>query len=126
MTTMRNTTFTLALAALGLAAVAGSPTTAEADSFEPGVWRARTIEALDSRVFTEVFYAGEPARVWLRGDGDTDLDLYVWDENNRLICASENYGDRESCSWQPRWTGEFYIEVVNLGPVYNVADIGTN
>lgn len=126
MKTIRKATSALALAAAGFAAVAGSPMTAQANSPEPGVWSARTIGALSSRVFTEVFYAGVPAQVWLRGDGDTNLDLYVWDENNRLVCASETYGDREICRWHPRWTGQFYIEIVNFGSVYNVADIGTN
>lgn len=66
-------------------------------------------------VFNSVFRGGERAYVAISGDGDSDLDLFVYDENNNLICRSNTAGDDESCAWQPRWTGRFRIEVRNLG-----------
>ncbi len=72
------------------------------------------------------FRAGEPARIWLTGDGDTDLDLYVYDQNGNRICASLGAWDRESCSWTPRWTGPFTIQVRNLGGVWNAYTLTTN
>lgn len=106
-----------------LAAAVG--TSAQAHSGNPGVW-TEWIEARSDHVFEAVFYGGAPAYVWLLGDGASDLDLYVYDENDRLICSSESYDDHESCSWVPRWTGKFSIRIVNLGRVFNVAEIGTN
>lgn len=49
----------------------------------------------------------------ISGDGSGDLDLYVYDENDNLICKSESYGNKESCTWNPRWTGMFKIKVMN-------------
>lgn len=72
------------------------------------------------------FRAGEPARIWLVGDGDTDLDLYVYDQNGNRICASLGAWDREACAWTPRWTGPFTIRVRNLGGVWNAYTMTTN
>jgi len=65
------------------------------------------------------FQGGVSAGVILEGNGNTDLDLYVFDGNGNLICSSLSYTDRESCYWTPLWTGVFQIEVVNLGPISN-------
>lgn len=108
-----------------LGGIVAGANSAAADSRNPGGWYQR-IDAYSNHVFHEVFYAGEQAQVHVLGDGDTDLDLFVYDENGELICSSETFSDRESCSWYPRWTGSFYIEVMNLGSVYNQADVITN
>lgn len=121
MSGISRTTAAFALLAAGLAGATG----AGAHSGNPGVW-TEWIEARSDHVFEAVFYAGAPAHVWLLGDGASDLDLYVYDENERLICASESYDDRERCSWVPRWTGKFSIKIVNHGTIFNVAEIGTN
>jgi hypothetical protein len=70
--------------------------------------------------------AGELAEVAISGDGGTDLDLFVYDENGNLICSSTGYFDDEYCSWVPEWTGEFRIIVVNRGPRYNTYQLWTN
>ncbi|MEM9684522.1 MAG: hypothetical protein AAF942_14715, partial [Pseudomonadota bacterium] len=58
-----------------------------------------------------VFRGGEVAEIAVMGDGDANLDLFVFDELNNQICASSRYADREYCRWTPRWTGPFRIEV---------------
>jgi len=52
-----------------------------------GGTRRFTTEVLagDTDVFIDSFRAGERAIVTVVGDGDTDLDLYVYDEHNSLI-----------------------------------------
>lgn len=84
------------------------------------------VEAFSTVVYQERFVGGEVAAISLRGDGDTDLDLYVYDENGNLVAHSAGYSDRESVAWMPRWTGTFRIEVRNLGGVWNRFTIGTN
>ena len=84
------------------------------------------VRGLARDVFTVSFTGGYPAAVGISGDGDTDLDLYVYDENGNLICRSDRYGDDELCRWNPRWTGPFRIEVRNLGPVPNRYVLRTN
>ena len=92
----------------------------------PASW-VRVVEANSRwRLGSVNFRAGEPARVWLAGDGDTDLDLYVYDEHGNTICTGLSFSDRESCSWTPRWTGPFTIEVRNLGGVWNRFQLATN
>lgn len=63
--------------------------------------------------------AHETAKVGISGDGDTDLDLFLYDENGNEVCSSTRSGDDEYCEVRPRWTGRFYIRVKNYGSVSN-------
>lgn len=72
------------------------------------------------------FRGGEVARVALRGDGDTDLDLYVYDDNGYLIMRDENPYDLGLVEWVPRWNATYTIVVRNRGPVYNQYAVVTN
>lgn len=72
------------------------------------------------------FWANELAEVCVSGDGDTDLDLYIYDENDHLIASDTDYTDDCVCRWIPAWTGTFYVKVVNRGAVYNNFAIWTN
>ena len=65
------------------------------------------------------FVGGYPASAGISGDGDTDLDLYVYDQYGNLACSSTEDEDTEVCSWTPKWTGSFRIVVKNRGSVYN-------
>jgi len=77
-------------------------------------------------VFTIKYRGNRTAEVAVIGDGDTDLDLFVYDENGHLICSDRDSTDRTYCAWEPSWTGKFKIKIENLGSVYNVYDIITN
>ena len=72
------------------------------------------------------FWASELAEVCVSGDGDTDLDLYVYDENGNLIGSDDDYSDECVVRWVPKWTGTFIIKVVNRGALYNNFAIWTN
>ena len=72
------------------------------------------------------FWANEIAEVAVSGDGDTDLDLYVYDENGNLIASDTDYTDDCYVRFCPRWTGLFRIKIVNRGSVYNNYAIVTN
>lgn len=85
-----------------------------------------SVAAYDTHTYTVRFYAGETARVGVVGDGDSDLDLMVYDENGHLIVSDTRYGDRCLVTWTPKWTGTFHIKVVNRGAVYNDYRIGVN
>ena len=65
------------------------------------------------------FRGHEVAEIAVIGDGDTDLDLYVYDENNHLIVSDTDFGDDCYVSFTPKWTGTFRIKIKNLGNVYN-------
>ena len=76
--------------------------------------------------FQVTFRGYESARVAVRGDGSSDLDLYVYDENGNQVAKDDDYTDNCLASWTPRWTGAFTIVVVNRGGDYNQYAICTN
>ena len=85
-----------------------------------------SVLAGDTDVFRITFRGGEWAEVTVVGDGDTDLDLYVYDENGNLVDSDTDDTDVAYCAWIPRWTGTFRVEVKNWGRVYNRYSITTN
>ena len=76
--------------------------------------------------YTASFVANELAEILVSGDGDTDLDLYVYDSNGNLIGKDTDYSDDCYVRWVPAWTGRYTIRIVNRGPVYNRFVILTN
>jgi hypothetical protein len=102
-------------AGMGSASAAGGPKTHQ-DTVQPGA----------TDVYSVVFTGGQLAEAGIAGDGESDLDLLVYDENDHLVCRSDSSSDREYCRWWPRWTGPFRIEVQNLGRVANLYRVATN
>lgn len=76
--------------------------------------------------YSASFVANELAEILVSGDGDTDLDLYVYDSNGNLIAKDIDYSDDCYVRWIPAWTGRYTIRIVNRGPVYNRFVILTN
>lgn len=76
--------------------------------------------------YTASFVANELAEVLVCGDGDTDLDLFVYDSNGNLVGKDTDYSDDCYVPWVPAWTGRYTIRIVNRGPVYNRFVILTN
>ncbi len=70
-------------------------------------------------MYRERFKASERATVMISGDGDSNLDLYVYDERGARVCAAERLDDVEVCRWQPQGAGQYTIHVVNRGAVEN-------
>lgn len=76
--------------------------------------------------YTIRFRGGEFAEIGVVGDGDTDLDLYVYDEYGNSIVYDNSYSGSCYVSFYPRWTGAFKVKVVNRGGVYNNYCLLTN
>jgi hypothetical protein len=102
-------------AAMGSATAEGQPKTHQ-DTVQPGA----------TDVYTVVFTGGQLAEAGIAGDGESDLDLLVYDENDHLVCRSAGSSDREYCRWWARWTGPFRIEVQNLGMTSDLYRLATN
>lgn len=75
----------------------------------------------ERRAFTETFRAGQPAVVYIEGDGDTDLSLRVG-----TACHDLSAGDVKICAWTPRTTGRVTVEIANTGAVANRVILGMN
>ena len=73
-----------------------------------------------------MFNVGEVARVAVIGDGDTDLDLYIYDEVRQP--DRPRYDNTDNClvAFTPRWTAKFRVVIANLGRVYNRYTLITN
>lgn len=84
------------------------------------------VQAFDTDVYAMQFAGGRTARIVVDGDGDTDLDLFVYDEFGNLIDSDTDGTDYCVASWTPAWTGTFRIEIRNFGDVYNQYRIQTN
>lgn len=78
----------------------------------------RTRSVVNSRatdVYRMNFRGEERAAILVSGDGDSDLDLYVYDDRGNLICKDDDDTDDMLCAWTPRYTGQFRIEIKNRG-----------
>jgi hypothetical protein len=89
--------------------------------YQVGVVKAKTYSQ-----YRLSFKAGQLAEVGVSGDGDTDLDLYVYDAKGSLVAYAEDYSDDCYVSWVPAQDETFTIRVVNRGKVYNQYEIAMN
>src|SRR5258708_7886140 len=92
-----------------------------------GTTQNKPVGGFKNQRFTPVvFRAGDEAVVTVSGDGDTDLDLYVYDDNGNLVAKDDDSTDQCLASWTPKWTGRFFIVVKNRGSIYNQYRLRTN
>lgn len=112
-----------------LTAAAAFATPAFAGAYNGPNHNSDKVDKVDTNstdVYRVAFVAGRPACVAVKGDGDTNLDLLVYDENGNLVASDTDASDACLVRWTPKWTGTFVIKVVNLGGVYNCYDLATN
>ena len=77
------------------------------------------IYANSTETYTMYCRAGVESSVLVIGDGDTDLDLYIYDENGNLVDSTTDEWGACLCEWTPRRSGTFTIKIRNWGDVYN-------
>jgi hypothetical protein len=63
--------------------------------------------------------AGVPAAITINGDGDTDLDLYVYNRFGNLVAVDEDDTDLCIVRWVPASSGMVTVRVVNRGSIFN-------
>ena len=85
-----------------------------------------TVKAAGSDLYKVNFKGSEQGIVLLSGDGTTDLDLYIYDENGNLVASDTDGLDDCAVRFYPKWSGTFLIRVKNLGNVYNRYAMVTN
>lgn len=76
--------------------------------------------------YGESFDPSQPAVVYVEGDGDSDLLLTVRDAAGGQACAEMGPGDIKICSWTPRASGAYRIEITNRGVVDDRYAVATN
>ena len=77
------------------------------------------VEAYDFNLHSLYLIGGVDYEIRLRGDGDTDLDCFLYDENGNLILSDIRIVDSCVLYITPLWSGPFELEVSNLGFVWN-------
>jgi hypothetical protein len=78
------------------------------------------VAANTTDVFTVTCRGGELTRVRLGGDGDTCLELRMYDEFGNLVAADTlGFGDVREVRVVPKFTGPFKVKVTNIGSVSN-------
>lgn len=84
------------------------------------------VSANSTDTYNIQFRGGEYAMIIVSGDGDTDLDLYVYDSYGNLVASDSDYSDDCVVSFTPRYTSTFRVKIVNRGRVYNNYVLVTN
>lgn len=77
------------------------------------------VEAGKITYYTYHARALKPARVVVIGDGDTDLDVYIFDSDANVIAEDSDELDVCVCEWIPKHSGDYIIAIKNWGNVYN-------
>ena len=90
------------------------------------VTKGERVNAYSSNRYKFTFLGGEKAEILVWGDGDTDLDLFVYDSAGNLIVKDIGYTDTCYVQWTPSRTETFTIEIKNLGNVWNAYRLEIN
>ena len=77
------------------------------------------VPALQSHFYNESFVGGVPTAIAIHGDGDTDLDIFVYNSAGQVVARAIGLSDREVVTFTPPVTGSYRVEVRNLGIVWN-------
>ncbi len=72
------------------------------------------------------FRGGERGSIRVDGDGDTDLDCYVYNSSGTLVAYDNDLTDYCILDWYQPSTGTIRMEIRNLGDVYNQYVLSTN
>ena len=77
-------------------------------------------------VYNIEFAGGQTAEFAIVGDADTDVDIFVYDQNGNLVTQDVGLSDLGMVRWTPGFTQTYRIEVKNLGGVWNMVRMGHN
>jgi hypothetical protein len=72
------------------------------------------------------FHGNEQATIVISGDGSTDLDCWVYDENGNQVDSDTDSTDKCWLTWTPAWSGVFKVKISNFGYISNVYVMQTN
>jgi hypothetical protein len=61
--------------------------------------------------------------IGVKGDGDGDIDCWLYDQNNNLVSQDVDATDTCYLTANPIWTGAFKLRVKNNGSVASVYEL---
>jgi hypothetical protein len=65
------------------------------------------------------FAEGKKASVTVRSDKETDVNLFVYDEDKKLVEKDDSPGPNCDLTFTPKKAGKYLLEIVNKGPGAN-------
>ncbi len=77
------------------------------------------VEGSANELYKIYFDANEKVNISVMGDGDTDLDLYIFDEDENLVAFDTDYTDKCTCNFTTETSGNYIIVVKNCGTFVN-------
>jgi hypothetical protein len=84
------------------------------------------VEAYGTDTYSRYFRAGEVITIVVRGDGATDLDLYVTSPSHQLVALDNDGTDLCLVRFQAPASGFYTILVVNHGSRSNIYSIAVD
>jgi hypothetical protein len=109
----------LVAAVLMTGAVVAPTTVAQAGAVGGPVYQHDRVQAYSQVSYTIRCRGGEWTNLVVRGDGDTDLDLFVYDAAGNLVGSDTDLTDLCLVRWFSSTTQTYTVVVKNFGVVYN-------
>jgi hypothetical protein len=116
----------IALVVAAVVGIAFGATGALAGRYEGPTWAEDSVLAHSTQTYYFWFVGGEYAVVQVAGDGGTDVDVYVYDQDGYLVASDTDRSDWCYVSWYAGRTQRYRVEVRNLGGVWNEYVLTTN
>ena len=110
---MKNMGLVILMAALFVSGSAGA-------GAQAGPKTHRDTVAANSRdAYIITFVREKPAIILVKGDGSTDIDCVVYDNNENRVAQDLAGTDMCTLQWTPAWTGKFKLMIINRGNTDN-------
>lgn len=78
------------------------------------VYNIASLGAKGSDTYRGVPFDGrEYAEVYVEAKGNQDLNIHIYDSQNRLVCSDTDASAIAYCGWRPREDGTFTVKVSN-------------
>jgi len=92
-------------------------TSALADPVGDPIYHTGGLYPEQSVTYYPLLSSNEQTRVIVRGDGDGDIDCYMYDENAHLVASDTDSTDSCLMDVYPRWSGVFVLLLTNHGSI---------
>lgn len=109
----------IAAGLLAIAAIAGVAMPVHAGAEGGPILKRDRVSASSQRVYTLRCNANAWTTLAMVGDGDTDLDIFVYDAAGNLVASDINLTDRAVVRWYSLERQSYTVIVMNHGNVYN-------
>ena len=80
----------------------------------PGRPTGTSLGGKDSDTYRNVPFDGKKyAEVYVEAAGNQDLNVFIYDAQNRLVCSDTDSSAIAYCGWRPRESGQFSLKITN-------------